>query len=71
MPRRSNGIAPWRRSTAAARRPHVNLGATLYYLGRVAEAARSFEHALSLDPDLEAARKALEQVRAVTRQGPE
>ena len=50
---------------------HVNLGATLYYLGRVDEAARSFEHALSLDPDLEAARNALEQVRAVTRQGPE
>ena len=50
---------------------HVNLGATLYYLGRVDEAARSFEHALSLDPDLEAARNALEQLRTVTRQGAE
>ena len=45
---------------------HVNLGATLYYLGRVDEAARSFEHALSLDSALESARNALEQLRAVT-----
>ena len=47
---------------------HVNLGATLYYLGRVAEAARSFEHALSLDPDLTTARTALEQLSAIPAQ---
>ena len=42
---------------------HANLGATLYYLGRVDEAIRSLEHALSLDPALETARTALEQIR--------
>ena len=31
---------------------HANLGATLYYLGRVDEAIRSLEHALSLTPAL-------------------
>ena len=35
---------------------HSNLGATLYYLGRSEDALRSFERALSLDPDLETAR---------------
>ena len=43
---------------------HANLGATLYYLDRVEEAIASFEHALSLDPTLETARAALEQLRA-------
>ena len=35
---------------------HSNLGATLYHLGRTGEALRSFERALSLDPELETAR---------------
>ena len=35
---------------------HANLAATLYHLGRPAEALRSFEQALSLDPDLQMAR---------------
>ena len=47
---------------------HFNLGATLYYLGRVDEAVRSFEHALSLDPALEKARTGLEQLRAIQQQ---
>ena len=42
---------------------HANLGATLYYLGRVDEAIRSLEHALSLTPALKTARTALEQIR--------
>ena len=42
---------------------HSNLGATLYYLGRSEDALRSFERALSLDPDLETARAG---VRALT-----
>ena len=48
---------------------HANIGVTLYYLGRVDEAIRSLEHALSLDPDLKTARTALEQLRAVPAQG--
>ena len=48
----------------ASAQAHSNLGVTLYYLGRGDEAIRSFEHALSLDPDLETPRAALEQLRA-------
>ena len=44
---------------------HSNLGVTLYYLERTDEAIRSFEHALSLDPDLETPRAALQQLRNV------
>ena len=40
---------------------HSNLGVTLFYLGRGDEAVASFERALSLDPDLETPRAALEQ----------
>ena len=47
---------------------HANLGATLYYLDRVDEAVASYERALALDPSLEAARAALEQVRPRVRQ---
>ena len=47
---------------------HVNLGATLYHLGRPDEAIGSLERALSLDPDLETARTALESIRASVRQ---
>ena len=42
---------------------HANMGAALYYLGRADEAVRSFEHALALDPALQAARAALEEIR--------
>ena len=41
----------------------ANLGATLYHLGRVEDAIRSFEHALSLDPTLDSVRTTLEQLR--------
>ena len=44
-------------------RTHANLGVTLYHLGRVEEAVRRFEQALSLDPALETARVALERIR--------
>ena len=47
---------------------HANMGAALYYLDRPEEAIRSFEHALSLDPNLEAARTGLQQLRKVARQ---
>ena len=42
---------------------HSNLGVTLFHLGRGDEAVASFERALSLDPDLETPRAALEQLR--------
>ena len=48
---------------------HANRGVTLYYLGRVDEAIRSLEQALSLDPDLKTARTALERLRAIPVQG--
>lgn len=44
---------------------HANLGAALYFLGRVDQAVRSFEHALALDPTLETARAALEKIRKI------
>ena len=47
-----------------------NLGAALYHLGRTADAIRSFERALSLDPTLEAARTGLEQLRTKTPRPP-
>ena len=47
----------------ASAQAHSNLGVTLLYLGRGDEAIASFEHALSLDPDLETPRAALEQLR--------
>ena len=42
---------------------HANIGAALYFLGRVDAAVRSFEQALALDPTLQTARAALEQIR--------
>ena len=42
---------------------HSNLGSTLYYLNRPEDALRSFERALSLDPDLETARSSVERLR--------
>ena len=47
---------------------HANLGATLYHLGRVADAIGSFEHALALDPTLETVRTTLDQLRTSARQ---
>ena len=50
---------------------HANMGVTLYYLGRFDEAARSFEHALSLHPGLETARSGLEGIRkSLAREAP-
>ena len=42
---------------------HANRGGALYYLGRIDAAVRGFERALSLDPALETARTALEEIR--------
>ena len=47
---------------------HANLGATLYHLGRHAEALRSFEKALSLDPELERARTGAAHMRRLLAQ---
>ena len=47
---------------------HSNLGTSYYYLDRPADALRSFERALSLDPTLESARTGLEQVRKALQQ---
>ncbi len=48
---------------------HANLGATLYHLGRPAEALRSFERALALDPDLRMARRGVEHMRRIVGKG--
>ena len=50
---------------------HANLGATLYHLGRPKEAVRSYERAVSLDPTLEAARSAMNELQGLLRQGSE
>ena len=42
---------------------HSNIGATLHQLGRLKEAARSYETALSLDPNMERIRSLLEQLK--------
>ena len=42
---------------------HSNLGSALAQLGRMQEAVASFERALAMDPELEAARRNLQQVR--------
>ena len=49
--------------TPDAAQVHANRGAALYYLGRIDAAVRGFERALSLDPALETARSALEEIR--------
>ena len=48
---------------------HSNMGACLYNLGRLDEALRSFQTALTLKPDLAMARAGLEQVRRRLRPG--
>ena len=47
---------------------HANLAATHYYLGRPGEALRSFERALSLDPDLQMAKSGAEHMRRILKQ---
>ena len=42
---------------------HANIGAILYHLGRFEEAARSYETALSLDPNMEHVRSSLKQLK--------
>ena len=49
--------------TPDAAQVHANRGGALYYLGRIDAAVRGFERALSLDPALETARSALEEIR--------
>ena len=46
-----------------AAQSHVNLGIALYHLGRLEEAARSYETALSLDPSMERERSFLEKLK--------
>ncbi len=48
---------------AAGAQVHANLAAALYHLGRHAAALRSFERALSLDPDLKMARTGAAHMR--------
>ena len=47
---------------------HANLGATLYHLDRPQEALRSFEQALSLNPELETAGTSIENLRRRLRE---
>ena len=60
---------PWLVKAMRAKRyccyqfPHYNLGKILLARGRVTEAKRSFEKALSHKPDYESALKALEFIR--------
>lgn len=42
---------------------HANIGVTLYFLGRHAEALESMEHVLRLDPDHQMARQMVAQLR--------
>ena len=48
---------------------HANLAATLYHLGRPAEALRSFERALSFEPELPMAKTGAEHMRRILKQG--
>ena len=47
---------------------HANLGATLYYLGRLEEALRSLDHARVLDPTLEMNETGLDKLRDTSQQ---
>ena len=46
---------------------HANIGVTLYFLGRHAEALESMERVLRLDPDHQMARKMVAQLRKVNQ----
>ena len=66
---RPDEAIPWLKKAMQAKRyccfqfPHFNLGRVLLTKGRVAEAERAFERALSYDADYLPARKALEVIR--------
>jgi Tfp pilus assembly protein PilF len=66
---RPDEAIPWLKKAMQAKRyccfqfPHFNLGRVLLMKGRVAEAERAFERALSYDADYLPARKALEVIR--------
>ena len=51
----------------AGAQTYANMGVVLYHLNRPEEARRSFERALSLDPDHATARAGLEQMQTVLR----
>lgn len=65
---------PWLEKAMQAKRyccyqyPHFNLGRIQLMQGKLAEAKRSFERALSHEPDYEPARKALELIRPYLRE---
>lgn len=48
-----------------AAQTHANRGATLYHLGRIAEALESFQRAHALDPDLEMAMRGAADMRRI------
>jgi tetratricopeptide (TPR) repeat protein len=66
---RMDEAVPWLEKALRAKRyccyqfAHFNLGRVLLEQGRLAEAQRSFERALEIDPAYELARKALEFIR--------
>ena len=66
---RMEEAVPWLKKAMRAKRyccyqfPHYNLGKILLAQGRVTEAKRSFEKALSYEPAYESALKALEFIR--------
>lgn len=66
---RPDEAVPWLKKAMQAKRyccvhyPHFNLGRILLMKGRVEEAARAFERALSHQPDYLPARRALEVIR--------
>ncbi len=70
---RPDEAIPWLKKAMQAKRyccahyPHYNLGRVLLMKGRIEEAVRAFERALSHDPDYGPAREALEIIRE--RQG--
>jgi tetratricopeptide (TPR) repeat protein len=71
---RPDEAIPWLTKAIGATRyccyefPHFNLGRILLMKGRIEEAKRSFERALSHNPDYLPARKALELLREVERE---
>jgi len=66
---RMDEALPWLEKAIRSKRyccyqfAHFNLGRVLLEKGRLAEAQRSFERALEIDPDYELARQALEFIR--------
>jgi tetratricopeptide (TPR) repeat protein len=66
---RPDEAIPWLKKAMQAKRyccfqyPHFNLGRVLLMKGRLEEATRAFERALSYDPDYLPAREALQVIR--------